>query len=71
MITTRRFDINIKCASCKQNLETIFKKYEDISWSINITEKILKIVSDEQKYSDEFIEELLSNFGGYIAKRID
>ncbi|WP_434336919.1 hypothetical protein [Mesomycoplasma conjunctivae] len=69
-MTTRRFDVNIKCASCKTSFEKLFSKYEDLTWNINISEKILKIIADEEKYTDEFIEELLGSIG-YASQRID
>ncbi|AHH45229.1 hypothetical protein [Mesomycoplasma bovoculi] len=70
MTTTRRFSVPIKCASCNVTFEKLFSKYEDLQWFANVSEKILKIVADEEKYSDEFIEELLKSVG-YVAERID
>ena len=66
---TRRFEINVSCASCANKIEKVFKKYSDIQFTINILEKLLSIRADENKYSDEFIEKLALQ-AGYIATRI-
>ncbi|MBD5423139.1 MAG: cation transporter [Mycoplasma sp.] len=66
---TRRFEINISCASCANKIEKVFKKYPDIQFTINILEKLLSVKADESKYSDEFIEELALQ-AGYNATRI-
>lgn len=70
MENIRRFVVNIKCASCKLVFEKIFANYDDIQWSLNTSAKILKIIADESKYSDQFVIEKLVQFG-YKGEKID
>lgn len=65
----RRFEINIRCASCVGKIEKVFKKYSDIKYSLNLLEKMLTIEADETKYNDQFIIDLVAQVG-YIAERI-
>ncbi|MBG0731070.1 hypothetical protein [Mycoplasma sp. 'Moose RK'] len=70
MNTIRRFEINIKCASCQGVLAKLFADFPDISWNLNVSAKILKITCDENKYSDDFIIKKLASVG-YSCARID
>ena len=65
----RRFEINIRCASCVGKIEKVFKKYPDIKYSLNLLEKMLTVEADEKKYNDQFIIDLAAQVG-YVAERI-
>ncbi len=65
----RRFEINVRCASCVGKIDKAFKQYPDIKYSLNLLEKMLSVEADENKYSDQFIINLVAKIG-YVAERI-
>ena len=65
----RRFEINVRCASCVGKVDKVFKQYPDIKYSLNLLEKMLSVEADENKYSDQFIIDLVAKIG-YVVERI-
>ncbi|MGY6172585.1 cation transporter [Candidatus Mycoplasma pogonae] len=66
-MNSRYFLLAISCASCKSHIEKVFAKYPDIEYSVNVVEKILTVKADEEKYSNDFIIELVKE-AGYSAE---
>ncbi|WP_033161003.1 hypothetical protein [[Mycoplasma] collis] len=64
------FEINIKCISCKINIEKIMKNYPDLSYELDFFQKKIEIFTENENYNVDKIKKIFAS-NGYELNEIE